>query len=154
MWSIQICCRIIFFVPIQFLNCSSNTTNLFGEKNYSETKKIVIRPYVMVWLPGQLLIFAHLPGSASKDWLGCKEESASPTNTHAGPKAPSPFCGPDRAQIPFIFGPSDSNQLLQFFYFYIFQNRFFTEIYFRFHILQFYTPTARQGGGRDLHVNK
>ena len=31
---------------------------------------------------------------------------------------------------------------------------FFTEIYFRFHILQFYTPTARQGGGRDLHVNK
>ena len=24
---------------------------------------------------------------------------------------------------------------------------FFTEIYFRFHILQFYTPTIRQGGG-------
>ena len=31
---------------------------------------------------------------------------------------------------------------------------FFTEIYFRFHILQFYTPSARQGGGRDLHINK
>ena len=40
---------------------------------------------------------------------------------------------------------------------------FFTEIYFRFHILQFCTPTARQGGGRgpavqqrggrDLYIN-
>ena len=30
----------------------------------------------------------------------------------------------------------------------IFQNRFFTEIYFRFHNLQFYTPTARLRGGR------
>ena len=27
-------------------------------------------------------------------------------------------------------------------------------MYFRFHILQFYTPTARQGGGRDLYINK
>ena len=44
-----------------------------------------------------------------------------------------------------------------FFYFYIFLKIFFTEIYFRFHNLQFYTPTARQGaagGGRDLYVNK
>ena len=30
------------------------------------------------------------------------------------------------------------------FYFYIFQKHFFTEIYFRFHNLQFYTPAARQ----------
>ena len=40
------------------------------------------------------------------------------------------------------------------FLFLYFLKTFFTEIYFRFHILQFYTPTARQGGGRDLHVNK
>ena len=40
------------------------------------------------------------------------------------------------------------------FLFLYFLKMFFTEIYFRFHILQFYTPTARQGGGRDLHVNK
>ena len=40
------------------------------------------------------------------------------------------------------------------FFIFIFLKTFFTEIYFRFHILQFYTPTARQGGGRDLHVNK
>ena len=46
-----------------------------------------------------------------------------------------------------------------FFIFMFFKNIFFTEIYFRFHILQFYTPTARQGGGRgrggmDLYINK
>ena len=51
-----------------------------------------------------------------------------------------------------------------FFYFYIFQNRFFTEIYFWFHNLQFRTPTARLRGGRppaallpggrDLNVKK
>ena len=40
------------------------------------------------------------------------------------------------------------------FLFLYFLKTFFTEIYFRFHILQFCTPTARQGGGRDLHVNK
>ena len=49
------------------------------------------------------------------------------------------------------------------FYFCIFQKKI-TEIYFWFQILQFYTPTARQGGGRgptarqgdgkDLYVNK
>jgi len=40
------------------------------------------------------------------------------------------------------------------FFIFIFLKTFFTEIYFQFHILQFYTPTARQGGGSDLHVNK
>ena len=49
------------------------------------------------------------------------------------------------------------------FYFYIFQKKI-TEIYFGFQNLQFYTPTARQGGGRgptapllggrDLFANK
>ena len=52
----------------------------------------------------------------------------------------------------------------RFFYFYIFSKLFFTEIYFRFHNLQIYTPTARLRGGRppaallpggrDLNVNK
>ena len=40
------------------------------------------------------------------------------------------------------------------FLFLYFSKIFFTEIYFRFHNLQFYTPTARQGGGSDLYVNK
>ena len=31
------------------------------------------------------------------------------------------------------------------FLFLYFLKTFFTEIYFRFHILQFYTPTAREG---------
>ena len=31
------------------------------------------------------------------------------------------------------------------FFIFIFLKTFFTEIYFQFHILQFYTPTARQG---------
>ena len=34
------------------------------------------------------------------------------------------------------------------FLFLYFSKTFFTEIYFRFHNLQFYTPTARQGGGK------
>ena len=34
------------------------------------------------------------------------------------------------------------------FLFLYFSKTFFTEIYFQFHNLQFYTPTARQGGGR------
>ena len=50
------------------------------------------------------------------------------------------------------------------FLFLYFLKTFFTKIYFQFHNLQFYTPTARQGGGRgpatlqegsrDLYVNK
>ena len=40
------------------------------------------------------------------------------------------------------------------FLFLYFSKLFFTKIYFRFDILQFYTPTARQGSGRDLYVNK
>jgi hypothetical protein len=49
------------------------------------------------------------------------------------------------------------------FLFLYFSKIFFIEIYFQFHNLQFYTPTARQGaagglqpgrGGRDLYVNK
>ena len=50
------------------------------------------------------------------------------------------------------------------FLFLYFSKSFFIEIYFRFHNLQDYTPTARQGGGRgptarpgggrDLYVNK
>ena len=50
------------------------------------------------------------------------------------------------------------------FLFLYFLKIFFTEIYFQFHNLQSYTPTARQGGGRgptarqvggrDLYVNK
>ena len=47
-----------------------------------------------------------------------------------------------------------STSFLAAFLFLYFLKMFFTEIYFRFHILQFYTPTAQQGGGRDLHVNK
>ena len=39
------------------------------------------------------------------------------------------------------------NVFVRLFYFYIFQKKF-TEIYFSFHILQFYTPTARRRGGR------
>ena len=49
------------------------------------------------------------------------------------------------------------------FLFLYFSKTFFTEIYFQYHILQFCTPTARQGGGRgpaaqqrggrDLYVN-
>ena len=45
-----------------------------------------------------------------------------------------------------------------------FSKKKFTEIYFWFQVLQFYTPTARQGGGRgptarqvggrDLYINK
>ena len=35
-----------------------------------------------------------------------------------------------------------------FFLFLYFSKLFFTEIYFRFHNLQVYTPTAQQGGGR------
>ena len=37
--------------------------------------------------------------------------------------------------------------ITRLFYFYIFQKKI-TEIYFWFLILQFYSPTARQGGGR------
>ena len=36
----------------------------------------------------------------------------------------------------------------------IFFKKQITEIYFSFHILQFYTPTARQESGRDLYINK
>ena len=56
-----------------------------------------------------------------------------------------------------------SPRLASFLFLY-FSKTFFTEIYFQFHNLQFYTPTARQGGGRgpaarqeggrDLFVNK
>ena len=51
-----------------------------------------------------------------------------------------------------------------FFLFLYFLKSFFTEIYFRFHNLQIYTPTARLRGGRppaallpggrDLNINK
>ena len=37
-----------------------------------------------------------------------------------------------------------------FFLFLYFSKLFFTEIYFRFHNLQIYTPTARRRGGRPL----
>ena len=46
-----------------------------------------------------------------------------------------------------------SGQIGRLFIF-IFFKMFFIEIYFWFHILQFYTPTVQRGGGRDLHVNK
>ena len=36
------------------------------------------------------------------------------------------------------------------FFIFIFLKIFFTEIYFRFHILQFYTSTARQGAAGGL----
>ena len=49
-------------------------------------------------------------------------------------------------------------------HFLYFSKLFFTEIYFRFHNLQIYTPTVRQRGGRppaallpggrDLNINK
>ena len=35
-----------------------------------------------------------------------------------------------------------------------FSKKKFTEIYFCIYVLQFYTPTARQVGGRDLYINK
>ena len=40
------------------------------------------------------------------------------------------------------------------FLFLYFLKTFFTEIYFRFHILQFYTPTPGRGAAGGLHVNK
>ena len=40
------------------------------------------------------------------------------------------------------------------FLFLYFSKTFFTEIYFQFHNLQFYTPAAEQEGDRDLYVNK
>ena len=59
---------------------------------------------------------------------------------------------------------ADSTFLVSaFFLFLYFSKSFFTKIYFRFHNLQIYTPTARQEvgrpaallpGGRDLNVNK
>ena len=55
------------------------------------------------------------------------------------------------------------HSVASFLFLYFFKKKF-TEIYFRFYILQFYTPTARQGGGsgptarqgggRDLYINK
>ena len=54
--------------------------------------------------------------------------------------------------------------VVRFFLFFYFSKSFFTEIYFRFHNLQFCTPTARLRGcqppaallpgGRELNVNK
>ena len=59
--------------------------------------------------------------------------------------------------------PARSAQAASFLFLY-FSKKKFTEIYFWFQVLQFYTPTARQGGGRgptdrqvggrDLYVNK
>ena len=43
-----------------------------------------------------------------------------------------------------------TQQQLRFFHFYIFLKSFFIEIYFRFHNLQVYTPTARQGAAGGL----
>ena len=51
-------------------------------------------------------------------------------------------------------GEKERGDLGAAFLFLYFLKTFFIEIYFQFHILQFYTPTARQRGGRDLHVNK
>ena len=51
------------------------------------------------------------------------------------------------------FGPIPRQPRASFLFLY-FSKKKFTEIYFWFQILQFYTPTARQGGGRDLYVNK
>jgi len=59
---------------------------------------------------------------------------------------PASGCGP----LTSLCDPSTPAAFL----FLYFLKMFFTEIYFRFHILQFCTPTARQGGGRDQHVNK
>ena len=52
----------------------------------------------------------------------------------------------------------------RFFFIFVFFKKKITEIYFWFQVLQFYTPIARQGGGRgptarprggrDLYVNK
>ena len=44
--------------------------------------------------------------------------------------------------------PNVIGYILALFLFLYFLKLFFTEIYFRFHNLQVYTPTARQGGGR------
>ena len=53
-----------------------------------------------------------------------------------------------------VIGPNLAYGVFSSFLFLYFSKTFFTEIYFQFHNLQFYTPTARQGGGRDLYVNK
>ena len=69
-----------------------------------------------------------------------------------GPSA----CSLSQAQKP---RPKYLFAFLRVFLFFYFLKLFFTEIYFRFHNLQIYTPTARlrggrQEGGRDLNVNK
>ena len=46
--------------------------------------------------------------------------------------------------------PNVIGYILALFLFLYFLKLFFTEIYFRFHNLQVYTPTARQGGGRGV----
>ena len=51
--------------------------------------------------------------------------------------------------------PAGRTVFLQaYFFIFSFFKKKFTEIYFWFQVLQFYTPTARQEGGRDLYVNK
>ena len=59
-----------------------------------------------------------------------------------------------------VAGPLNLQKIASFLFLY-FSKIFFTEIYFQFHNLQFYTHIARQGGGRgrqgggsDLYVNK
>ena len=51
------------------------------------------------------------------------------TGRQAAARGPDPGIRSDRGAFLFLY----------------FLKTFFTEIYFRFHILQFYTPTARQG---------
>ena len=85
-----------------------------------------IRPANWWWPPGNCFCFPGIRSSTS--WA------------IAFPACEASRCGPRLVLVSFLF--------LYFF------KKDFTEIYFSFHILQFHTPTARQGGGRDLYVNK
>ena len=82
--------------------------------------------------------------------------------TWPAPSRDSSSRSPDQAEHP-SGRPSCWAACGASFLFLYFSKTFFTEIYFQFHNLQFYTPTARQGGGRgpaaqqwggrDLYIN-
>ena len=73
-------------------------------------------------------------------------EARNPARNPAISQGPKPKWKSATGQITPPFGsPREGDAVFLFLYF---LKMFFIEIYFRFHILQFYTPTAWQEGGR------